>query len=174
MSPEAFGNCLKATPPIKMIEFINKVKAADILELVGRISSLAHFSQSMADYFARDDALEPALAVVCEILRCTQDVGGILEKRAATFLSLAQPYDKHRSAADRDSKSEKKYKKYSAPGHPTGRLGHCFAFQSDECKNSRCSFRHVCRRCGSGSHGEDRCGKSNKKRRRKSKSRNDR
>ena len=80
-----------------MIEFINKVKAADILKLVGKISSLAHFSQSMADYFARDDALEPALAVVCEVLRTSQDVGGVLEKRAATFMSLAQPYDKHRS-----------------------------------------------------------------------------
>ena len=54
----------------------------------------------MADYFARDDALEPALAVVCEVLRNTEDIGGLLEKRGATFLSLAQPYEKECSKED--------------------------------------------------------------------------
>ena len=170
MAPETLCSCLESTPPIKMIEFINKVKAADILKLVGKISSLAHFSQSMADYFARDDALEPALAVVCEVLRTSQDVGGVLEKRAATFMSLAQPYDKHRSSADRDAILSKNTGKYSAAGLPARRRGFCYSFQTDECKSKFCTFRHACKRCGSSTHGERRC---DKKRRRKSKSRDD-
>ena len=168
MSPETFCSCLKSTPPIKMIEFINKRKATDILELVGKISSLAHFSQSMADYFARDDALEPALAVVCEVLRTNQDVGGVLEKRAATFMSLAQPYDKHRSAADRDATGRKNTGKYATAGPSARRRGLCFAFQTNDCKSRNCTYKHECRRCGSSSHGEMRC---DNKRRRKSKSR---
>ena len=105
MSLEKAKDVLGAAPPIKIIEFMNEEKAADILKLVKKISSLAHFSQSMAEFFARDDALEPALAVVCEVLRTCPDVGGILEKRATSFMSLAQPFDKHRSAADRDARS---------------------------------------------------------------------
>ena len=91
---------------MKLIEFVNSQKAAKIRKLLSKISSLAHFSQSMADYFAHDDALEPALAAVCEVLRNNEDVGAVLKKRAATFLSLAQPYDKLRSEVDRDAIKE--------------------------------------------------------------------
>ena len=97
ISPETMCDYLKEAPPIKLVEFFNRKKAADILKTLKKVSSLAHFSQSMADYFARDDALEPALSVVCEILRNDLDVGAVLEKRSATFMSLALPYDKHRS-----------------------------------------------------------------------------
>ena len=103
MSPAALCGYLKSAPPIKIIECMNKEKAASILKLLGKISSLAHFSQSMADFFARDDALEPALAVVYGVLRNNQDVGAILQKNAATFMSLAQPFDKHKSAEDHDA-----------------------------------------------------------------------
>ena len=48
----------------------------------------------MTDYFARDDVLEPALAVICEVLRDIDDIGGLMDKKAASFLSLAQPYEK--------------------------------------------------------------------------------
>ena len=75
--------------------------------ILQKITSLAHFSQSMADYFARDDALEPALSVVCDVLRNDKDVGAVLKKRSATFMSLALPYDKHRSLEDRDVNQKK-------------------------------------------------------------------
>ena len=105
--PATFCKYLEKVPPLKLIEFVNREKAAEIRKIISKISSLAHFSQSMADYFARDDALEPALAVVCEVLRNTEDVGGVLKQRAATFLSLAQPYEKDRSSVDHDVNSEK-------------------------------------------------------------------
>ena len=109
--PENFCKYLENVPPLKLIEFVNSQKAVKIRKLLSKISSLAHFSQSMADYFAHDDALEPALAAVCEVLRNNEDVGAVLEKRAATFLSLAQPYDKLRSEADHDAPKEVESKK---------------------------------------------------------------
>ena len=65
--PAVMFKFLENTPPIKILELVNKRKAADINSLIQKISSLAHFCQSMADYFAHDEALEPALAVVCEV-----------------------------------------------------------------------------------------------------------
>ena len=83
--PETMCKYLKNVPPLKLIELINPQKAADIQKILGKISSLAHFSQSMTDFFAHDDSLEPALAVVCEVLRDNEDVGAVLKKRSATF-----------------------------------------------------------------------------------------
>ena len=165
MSPEAMCSYLKAAPPIKIIECMNKKKAADILELVGKISSLAHFSQSMAEYFARDDALEPALAVVCEVLRTSQDVGAVLQKNSTSFLSLAQPFDKHRSGEDRDAV---KTPKNSVPSQATIRGGLCLRFQKRYCNPKYCSYVHKCSNCGSFRHGDANCKKRKKKRRQSS------
>ena len=167
VSPETLCEYLKDAPPIKIIEFFNQKKAADILKTLKMVSSLAHFSQSMADYFARDDALEPALSVVCEVLRNDQDVGAVLEKRSATFMSLALPYDKHRSVEDRDVSKKTSGSKGSKSRTPKGRLGYCFHFQKKRgCFSSGCTFIHKCDRCDSTRHG--RCDCRKEKRQRKS------
>ena len=116
----------------------------------------------MTDYLARDDALEPALAVICEVLRDTEDIGGLMEKKAASFLSLAQPYEKERSVEDRDATANKKVGKTVNKNQP------CFNFQKGTCYFKDCCYKHVCRYCGSGSHGEFKCPE---KHRRKSKKR---
>ena len=107
---------------MKLIEFVNHKKAEEIRKAIKKISSLAHFSQSMADYFARDDALEPALAVVCGALRNTEDIGGLMERKAVSFLSWAQPYEKERSGEDHDVTSLKKTAKTTYRKRP------CFTF----------------------------------------------
>ena len=81
---------------------INSSKAKKISELIQRISSVAHFSQSMTDYFAHDDAVEPALAVLCEVLRTGPDVGAVLKNGYTNFLGLAQKYQKSRSVGEKD------------------------------------------------------------------------
>ena len=159
--PETFCKYLKNVPPMKLIEFVNVENAADIRKIISKISSLAHFSQSMADYFAHDDALEPALAAVCEALRNHKDVGGVLDKRAATFLSLAQPYDKLRSEADHDVKKYPKSK--STTERRSRRRLHCFSFQRGSCKAKNCGFKHECQRCGSRGHGKIDCPKKKSK-----------
>ena len=46
----------------------------------------------MADYFAHDDALEPALAVLCEVLRNAPNIGTVLSNKCQTFLGLATDF----------------------------------------------------------------------------------
>ena len=88
IQPETMCGLLKDVPPLKLIKLINKQKASDIHKFLEKISSLAHFSQSMTDFFAHDDALEPVLAVVCEFLRNNAESCEALPKNS-TFLSLA-------------------------------------------------------------------------------------
>lgn len=165
--PAIVFHYLKDVPPIKILELVNSRKAADILTLVRRISSMAHFCQSMADYFAHDDALEPALAVVCEILRNKEDAGAVMEKRATTFLGMAQAYQKLRSPQDRDvsqtrRSNPKNYQKTAASSPTTG---FCFRFQKrDSCRFDNCLFIHKCSRCGSRKHGASNCNEKSKKR----------
>ena len=145
--------------PIKLIEFFNRDKAAKILKTLEKSSSLAHFSQSMADYFARDDALEPALSVVCEVLRNDQDVGAVLEKRSATFMSFRLPYDKHRSVEDCDVSQKASRPKSSKFGIPRSSRNYCFWFQKKGgCSSSDCTFAHKCDQCDSPQLGRFDCG----------------
>lgn len=53
---------------------------------------MAPFGQSMADYFAHDDAIQTALAVGWEILRNSDDAGVMMQKWANTFLGMAQSF----------------------------------------------------------------------------------
>ena len=171
--PENFCKYLENVPVMKLIEFVNSQKAVKIQKLLSKISSLAHFSQSMADYFAHDDALEPALAAVCEVLRNTEDVGSVLEKRAATFLSLAQPYDKLRSEEDRDAVKEFKSKKWTEQKTSKNRLKAltCNKFQKGLCRIKNCIYGHRCALCDSHRHGSIDCPRK-KSRSREQKSRN--
>ena len=61
--------CLKEIPLLEILKFIDNEKATKILSALDKIVSLAHVSQSMGNYFARDDSLDPALSIVCEGLR---------------------------------------------------------------------------------------------------------
>ena len=79
ISPVTIYNYLKEAPPIKIVKFFNQKNVADVLKTLKMVASVVHFSQSMADYFARDDALKPALSVECEVLRNNQDVSAVLE-----------------------------------------------------------------------------------------------
>ena len=147
---------------------MNHKKAKEIRKAIKKISSVAHFSQSMADYFARDYALEPALAVVCEALRNTEDIGGLMERKAVSFLGWVQPYEKERSGEDHDVTSLKKTSKTTYRKKP------CFTFQKKgRCGFKNCIFEHECEECGSSSHGAIKCRREHvkKKDRKKSRSR---
>ena len=89
--------CLKDVPLIDILKLIDPGKAEKIFTSIDKIVALAHFGQSMADYFAHDDALEPALAVPCEVLRNAPDIGAILNNKCQSFLWLANCFQKLRS-----------------------------------------------------------------------------
>ena len=169
--PRTICHYLRDVPPLKLVEFMNQQKAADIRKLLNKISSLAHFSQSMTDYFAHDDALEPALAVICEILRNNFDDDKFLGKNT-TFLSLAQPYDKLRSKADHDVLVKEEPSNTTRSKRFSRSRQYCFAFQDGTCKFKYCNFRHACDKCGSTWHGGSNCSRKRKRDRPDRKSKN--
>ena len=71
-------DCLKDIPIIELINTINKEKAQKIFSSIDKIVALAHVSQSIGNYFARDDSLDPALSIVCQGLRGNIDFEHIL------------------------------------------------------------------------------------------------
>ena len=87
-----FFECLKDIPILDVLKLIDDKKAQKILATLDKIVSLANLSQSMGNYFARDDSLDPALCVVCEGLRASTDFEDMLKLRGGTFQSLASAY----------------------------------------------------------------------------------
>ena len=182
MAPADWCEVVKDVPPLKILALINSSKAVVIGKLIKRISSAAHFSQSMTDYFAHDDAVEPALAVLCEVLRTGPDVGAVLEKGHTNFLGLAQKYQKLRSAGDHDFARNVAAKATGVRAMATARdrqkyplrtrlqpplkiarypFGFCFDFQeAGGCSRRKCSFKHMCAVCEAPDHGKCGCPKN--------------
>ena len=180
--PSHFLEFMKNVPPLKVLDVCNKESAKRVAGLLRRISTLAHFSQSLTDYFAHDDALEPALAVVCEALRGGPEVGVALEKQASSFIALAQCYQKNRSYKDRDAVFDKKSNKKRSSSQSSRRgyrrrsgakfsKGICFRFQRlDGCSDEGCKFPHKCVVCSSKNHGKAKCPRKNRSNSRKNRS----
>ena len=167
VQPKELFECLKAVPPIKILELVNSKKAANLTKMIKTITDVAHFGQSMASFFALDDALEPALAAVCEVLRSNPNIGSILEKRCTSFLAIAQCYQKQCSPLDMDispstpKMAQPRAKRKRIPGRSSEyqySRGVCFSFQRGECRRgASCSFTHKCDNCGNTGHGARVC-----------------
>ena len=61
-------DCIRKIPMLDILRLIDRAKTNKICVSIEKIVGLAHVSQSMGDYFARDDALDPALSTVCQAL----------------------------------------------------------------------------------------------------------
>ena len=167
--PSELFKSLKDVPPLKIIRLINSATAEKIVGCLKKISDLAHFSQSMADYFAHDDALEPALAVLCEVLRNAPNIGTVLSNKCQTFLGLATGFQKLRSSEDHDieksdisgqqaGKTAKKTRQPRSRRSLRFRPGVCFQFQGPNgCQRDDCQYSHICDQCNSEDHGKSQC-----------------
>lgn len=166
-------NKLNDVPPIEVIKLVNEEKASKILQIFEKISSLAHFSQTMSDYFAQVDSLEPALAVVCQVLRQNENIGALLKDKHTTFLALAQSFQALKSHMDRDfmgnhgrKTCRSTYRRQSSdlealrrrePSKPY-KQRFCHYFQKNStCRKRNCAFSHICAICKSRRHGEEVC-----------------
>ena len=77
--------CLKDIPVIEVVNIFNREKAQKIISSIDKIVALAHVSQSMGNYFARDDSLDPALNVVCRGLRGNMNFEHVLRYGGGHF-----------------------------------------------------------------------------------------
>lgn len=116
--------CLKGIPIIDILKLIDNEKAQKIFSSIDKIVALAHVSQSISNYFARDEAIDPALSTVCQALRGTTDFEHIL-RSGGTFQSLASAYYHLKSPLDRDLRGRTK----GARNTQTSTTGSCWNFQ---------------------------------------------
>ena len=124
---------------------------------IRRISAVADYVQFLCGYLAANEALEPAHAVLFDLL-CT---GADFERAAASNpIHLAAGAIKHLcSQPDVDGTlGKKKPAADRNPQRPTPYpKGYCFNFQVGKCTRQKCSFRHRCAQCHSENHGKHQC-----------------
>ena len=140
--------------------------------IFNRLISNVNFTQSLSEYFATDDMLEPALAVIAEAIRSGPDLGSIL--RGGSFSASSLTYRNRASYGDHDQNPKPYRSTRSSPNHRSSnnsrqssskikteyRFGYCFDFQEfGKCRRSKCKYFHQCSKCDSFSHGYNSCDK---------------
>ena len=134
-----------------------------------RIHGNLQFSQSLNEYFATDDMLEPALLLIAEAIRNGPDLANFL--RGGSVAAAAMRYRHRASPRDHDWNSSKKkgfYKNSGSSDSTTGfekkkgsfryKVGYCFQFQhTGSCETTDCAYMHKCSKCQESTHGEDTC-----------------
>ena len=168
------------TPPLSLSDgsFLNAMhkldatRCNDICILLERIGDNLDFSQSLAEYFATDDMLEPALMLITETFRKDPNLKKILH--GGSFASNAMVYRHRASPLDHDTHFSRPRPRTS-PSTPTKtdqktssirgkrgfgkfKYGYCFRFQhTDNCDRTDCEYLHKCNQCDETSHGETSC-----------------
>ena len=153
-----------------MLNRTNPTSCKYIFEIIERVVSNLHFSQSMAEFLASEGSIEPTKLVVSEALKRGPDLGAFL--RGGPFASCAQIYRHLKSRFDFDAAyylDENNKSKTGETARRTTRnffgknrtVGFCFRFQKfGSCNSSDCIFKHECVNCGSKNHGSDKCYRS--------------
>ena len=141
--------------PYDLLRVIAPERAELINSTVHQISALADYVQSLCGYLACNEALEPAHAVICKLLRTGGDF-----KREATSNPI------HVAAAaiaplcpqpDIDGVLRKKSSAPPARQSKNYPQGYCFRFQHGKCTFPSCMYKHRCANCHSSKHGKSAC-----------------
>ena len=161
-------------------------KTTKIIEILDRIESNSHFSQSLNDFFATNQKINPARLVILEAMKKGPDMGAVL--RGGSFASAANAYLHLSNLHDHDSaffkfgprsnsrqgytrsprtymsnESTTPFRNTRRSSYSTGssfkRLGYCFKFNSmGGCSfGILCRYKHICSRCESSRHGVHEC-----------------
>ena len=138
--------------------------------IFNRIQANLDFTQSLSDYFATDEMLEPALLVISDAIRRGLNLRTTL--RGGSVAANAQMYRHRAPASDREFSSRrpptrdrrtentsptfrKRPSTFARAKYP---VGTCWSFQSNnECNKSDCTYDHSCCHCFSKKHGKASC-----------------
>ena len=159
MTIPALRSAAVMAPPYDVLRIMAPEKAAVVESTLRQISALSDYVQALCGYLAGNEALEPAHAVICKLLRTGADF-----ERAATTNPI------HVAAAaiaplcphpDVDGVLKKK----SLPARARRASnycpqGYCFRFNRASCTSQSCGYRHLCAICHSPGHGRSTCPRS--------------
>ena len=143
--------------PYDVLRIIAPEKAVLFDSTLNQISALAYYVQSLCGYLAANEALEPAHAVICKLLRTGADFEGAVASRPIHVAAAAiAPLCPH---PDVDGVLQRRPSATLARRRPLQFIqrGYCFAFQNGACTNRSCHYRHVCSRCRRPGHGMRNC-----------------
>ena len=138
--------------PIDVLRIISPQKAVALTSSVKHIMALADYVQSVCGHLAANEALEPAHAVICQVLRTGANfehakISNPIHLAAAAVTPLCH-------APDVDGKLEKTPSRRSNPGR---RRGYCYSYQRGSCDRTSCIYKHACAICDSPAHGDRAC-----------------
>ena len=168
-----FQKFFMTSPVVDVLKLIVPHKADAVVRILNGIELLADFNQRLNCHLASHQALEPILAVLCDMLRSGEDFTA--RARHAPLAVAAQAVQHTCSTPDEDASFPDKKKQNRAsgaagrtdgsrPGRGGARRGGgtrlrfcCFNFQNGPCTRSPCPYRHVCDNCGSSAHGRASC-----------------
>ena len=143
--------------------------------ILNRIQGNLEFTQSLSEYFATDDMVEPALLVVSAAIRRDINLakslrGGSVAASALMYRHQASPRDHDFSARRstfREQRTQNSRHRFSTSisrrqtkftTTPTYPIGTCWRFQAtDTCDDNDCQYDHTCCKCHSSSHGKKSC-----------------
>ena len=153
----ALRSVAAATSPYDMLRILAPEKAGLLDSTLRQISALADYVQSLCGYLAANEALEPAHAVICKLLRTGADFEGAVASSPIHVAPAAMaPLCPH---PDVDGVLQKKPTSTLARRRPLQffQRGYCFAFQNGTCTNPSCPYKHLCSRCQAPGHGMRAC-----------------
>ena len=160
-----FSDALKRLSPMELLHLFIPARAAEISAAISEISALADYEQSLCNHLASSEALEPAHAVLCSILRTGADFKAAMSHQpiqlaAQTVAPLCTGTNVNGSlSAWQDAQSPGRAGSRARPTvrPPPYQVGFCFNFQQGKCHRPNCKYDHRCATCRSPSHGKESC-----------------
>ena len=157
ISIPALRSATAASSPYDVLRVLAPEKAGLLEATIRQISALADYVQSLCSHLAANEALEPAHAVICKLLRTGADFEGAVASRPIHVAAAAMaPLCPH---PDVDGVLQRRPSATLVRRRPLQFIqrGYCFAFQNGACTNRSCHYRHVCSRCRRPGHGMRNC-----------------
>ena len=148
---------LQQLSPINLIRMVAPRKALELENALREVSALASYNQSLCGHLAASEALEPAHAVVCEVLRTGADFSQAFSYQPVHIAAQAVAHLYTKPDVDGLLTPKPKIKKEPTTRRFRYHPGVCFNFQRGACTRDPCQYKHVCGYCISPNHGGRTC-----------------
>ena len=148
---------LQHLSPMNLLRMVAPRKASELESALREVSALASYNQSLCGHLAASEALEPAHAVICDVLRTGADFSQAFSYQPVHIAAQAVAHLCTKPDVDGLLPPKTKIKKEPTKRNFRYTPGVCFAFQRGACTQDPCQYKHVCGYCASPNHGGRTC-----------------
>ena len=131
---------LQQMSAMSFLRIFSPSKAEELESALREVSALASYNQSLCGHLAASEALEPAHAVICEVLRTGADFTQAFSYQPVHIAAQAVAHLCTQPDVDGVLQRKPKSKIKTEPTSRNARypVGVCFAFQRDACTRNPC------------------------------------